>query len=238
MIVFTGDWHGEYDRAYRKIKALDLRDCVIIQVGDFGIGFERRKKDLRKLDILNKQLVNRNIILYAIRGNHDDPIYFDGSINLSNLKLLKDYTVLDIEGVKILCVGGAISIDRKPNPDVVDAYGRKYKGRTEGTNYWSNEAFVFQNVDLVNIDIVVTHTAPDFAPPYTKYGMEKWIKHDPELSELVDKERSELTILYEQLKKTNNIGHWFYGHFHSSNTDYTDNTKFVLLNEHEFFELR
>ena len=62
MIVFTGDWHGEYDRAYRKIKSLDLRDLTIVQVGDFGIGFERRKKDLRKLDVLNEQLKGRNIM--------------------------------------------------------------------------------------------------------------------------------------------------------------------------------
>jgi len=46
------------------------------------------------------------------------------------------------------------------------------------------------------------------------------------------------TALYEKLIKTNNIGHWFYGHFHDSNTDYIDDTKFVLLDILEFYELK
>jgi len=238
MILFTGDWHGLYDNAYRKIKALDIRDCTIIQVGDFGIGFERRKKDMRKLDVLNEQLKGRNIFLYAIRGNHDNPIYFDGSVSLSNIKLLPDYTVIEVDDIKILCTGGAISIDRKPNPDVSDYSGRRYKGRNVGVNYWEDEAFVLQDVDLSGIDIVVTHSAPDFCPPFTKYGMAKWIKHDPSLVEECDKERSEHTQLYEQLKIKNNISHWFYGHFHNSTTEYLDDTKFILLNELEFYELK
>lgn len=239
MIVFTGDWHGEYDRAYRKIKSLDLRDLTIVQVGDFGIGFERKKKDLRKLEVLNEQLKARNIILYVIRGNHDDPEYFYGTTNFSNIKLIPDYTVIGIDGIKILGVGGAISVDRKPNPDVTINYsGKRWKGRTEGSNYWAEEAFVLKDIDLSDIDVVFTHSAPDFVTPYTKRGMKKWMKHDPELEADVNAERNGLTKLYENLKATNNISHWFYGHFHFSNIDYIEDTKFVLLDEHEFFELK
>lgn len=238
MIVFTGDWHGEYDKAYRKMKEYDLRDCTIIQVGDFGIGFMLPKKDMRKLEVLNKQLANRNIMLYAFRGNHDDPSYFDGSVNLSNIRLLADYSVIEVDGKNILCVGGAISIDRNPNPDVSDYRGVRWKGRKEGTNYWTDEAFVYKDVDLTGIDIVATHSAPDFCPPYTKYGMAKWIKHDPDLVDLCDKERGGLAKLYERLIVANNISHWFYGHFHASHTEDVDGTKFVLLNILEFYELK
>lgn len=237
MIVFTGDWHGEYDQAYRKMKDYDLRDCTVVQVGDFGIGFQRHNKDMRKLVVLNEQLANRNIMLYAFRGNHDDPAYFDGTVELSNIRLLADYSVIEVEGKNILCVGGAISIDRKPNPDVRDYRGVRWKGRSEGTNYWASEEFVLKDVDLSGIDIVATHSAPDFCTPHTKYGMEKWIMYDPDLVADVNKEREGLTKLYDMLSKNNRITHWFYGHFHNSNTDETDITKFVLLNILEFYEI-
>jgi hypothetical protein len=34
-------------------------------------------------------------------------------ILLTNIKLIKDYTVLNLEGNNILFIGGAISVDRK-----------------------------------------------------------------------------------------------------------------------------
>ena len=82
----------------------------MIQVGDFGAGF--RKDFLDDMLYLNDVLNEYNVTLYVIRGNHDDPKFFNGNHNWGNLKLLKDYTVLDLEGKKILLIGGAISIDR------------------------------------------------------------------------------------------------------------------------------
>jgi len=238
MLVFTGDWHGEYDKAYRKIKNLDLSDCVVIQVGDFGVGFENNKKrEMRKLVNLNNQLKSRNIDLYAIRGNHDDPSYFDGSVQLSNVKLVADYTTLNLCGKKILFVGGAVSVDRKYNPDVKDYRNKPWPGRKEGSNYWKDEIFVLKDIKVSDVDIVVTHSAPNFCTPYSKVGVEKWIKHDTELRTLCDDERNSHTILYENLKKDNNITHWFYGHFHSSNTTYYDETKFILLDILEFYNI-
>jgi hypothetical protein len=48
-----------------------------------------------------------------IRGNHDDPYYFNNKVfSYSNVELLEDYTILTVGNDNILCVGGAISIDR------------------------------------------------------------------------------------------------------------------------------
>jgi hypothetical protein len=60
MIVCSGDWHSDFKRVIKEIKALDLRDCSIIQVGDLGIGFTLRKKELRTLNYLNLTLKVRN----------------------------------------------------------------------------------------------------------------------------------------------------------------------------------
>jgi len=132
MIVTTADWHGEWNKVIREIKRLELSDCTIIQVGDFGIGFEKPEKELRTMQYLNATLESNNIKLYAIRGNHDDPAYFDGTYKVGNIELLADYTILNIEGKSILCVGGAISVDRSPNPEVPNMYGKPWKGRKLG----------------------------------------------------------------------------------------------------------
>lgn len=241
MLIFSGDWHGEYDKAYRKMKELDLRDCTIVQVGDFGVGFERPKKDLRLLQRLNDMLAHRNVLLYAIRGNHDDPKYFDGSINMSNLKLLPDYSVIEAYSKKILCIGGAASVDRKPNPEEKNAYGKPWKGRRVGYNYWENETFVLDQtkLDVLDIDIVATHSAPNFCFPLLKGNVEKWFRYDVGLKELCQEERDNHTRVYEILKgKGNNLTHWFYGHFHMEKSEMIDDTKFVLLDINQFYEVR
>ena len=240
MLIFSGDWHGEFKDVIKEIKRLDLRDCTIIQCGDFGIGFNPKKKEIKTLEFFNHTLKARNIKIYAIRGNHDDLSYFNNDV-YGNITLVKDYSVLNLEGLNILCVGGAISIDRLPNPDIRNINGKPYKGRKEGTNYWKDEEFVLdidKLKDLRNIDIIVTHSCPDFCQPITKGGIEKWIKHDPELKEDCDRERTNHTKMHEILKEHNVIGKWFYAHFHFHNMEFIGITKFVLLDINEFYELR
>lgn len=241
MLIFSGDWHRDFKSVVKEIKRLDLRDCTIIQVGDFGIGFELRKKDLALLRNLNQTLKARNIKVYAIRGNHDDKSYFNNDV-YGNITLVKDYTVLELEGLNILCVGGALSLDRKPNPDIIDFNGKPWKGRKEGINYWSDEEFVLdidKLKDLRNIDIVVTHSCPDFCEPRSKHGMAKWVKYDSSLIEGCAKERNDHSKLYDILKENNNpLFNWFYGHMHYHHMEIIDDVKFVLLDINEFYELR
>lgn len=243
MIVVSGDWHGDWKAVIKEIKRLDLRDCTIIQVGDFGVGFCSMKKDLRALDYLNATLKPRNIKLYAIRGNHDNPIYFDGSMPfVGNISLLPDYSVITIDGQNILCVGGAISIDRKPNSKIVGFDGKPWKGRKEGVNYWSNEAFVLKPewyLHLKNIDIVITHSAPDFCEPRIKSGLSKWAVSDPGLIEECAKERNDLSKMFDALKSQGcPMKHWFYGHFHYYKKEEHFDTEFVLLDINQFYEVR
>lgn len=242
MIVVSGDWHGDFKNAIKEIKRLDLRDCTLIQVGDFGMGFERKQKDLAALKFLNITLKVRGIQLYAIRGNHDNPIWFDGSVHTSNIKLLADYTVLKIENVNILFVGGAISIDRKENLDQLDFRGRQWMGRKEGVNYWLDELFVLKPEllkDLKDIDMVVTHSSPDFCEPRTKHGLSGWAKYDPSLMELCAKERNDHSKMYDILKANGcKIKHWIYGHFHYYKQEMFEDTKCVLIDINQFYEVR
>ena len=48
-----------------------------------------------------------------VRGNHDNPAYFDGAtFYYKRFIAVPDYTILQACNHTILCVGGAISIDR------------------------------------------------------------------------------------------------------------------------------
>lgn len=230
-LVFSGDWHGKWNEAVRRIKELDLHGCTIVQVGDFGAGFDHVKKFVGSMRMINATLKNRNIELFAIRGNHDDPAYFDGT-SYGNVTLVEDYTVLERCGKRLMLVGGAISIDRMPNPDVLNYRGKPWTGRKAGVNYWPDESFVLRPDRVTSdVDIVVTHSAPDFCYPHIKSKLEVWSKHDAALILDTNKERSDLSEMRDMLSGPSA---WYYGHFHESRFEYIDSTKYVLLDELEF----
>ena len=225
-MFILGDIHGNFSTIVNFCrKNISKEPLNLIQVGDFGAGF--RKDFLDDMLYLNDVLNEYNVTLYVIRGNHDDPKFFNGNHNWGNLKLLKDYTVLDLEGKKILLIGGAISIDRG--------------NRIEGSSWWEDEKFILNDDEIKNINninIVITHTAPNFIHSTEFNGIVKfYIQYDKNLSTELINERNDLTVLYEKLIKNNEINHWFYGHFHSYNTETYNNTTFTLLNVDEFYNL-
>jgi hypothetical protein len=245
LIITVGDTHGRFKRFSQLISSVNLSDCVIIQVGDFGLGFQPLKKDLLEMEELNSFLTTLNIFLYVIRGNHDDPKFYTGDkYFFSNIILLKDYSTITYgtEGKKILAVGGAVSVDRQANPYERNALGEPWVGRFEGIDYWKDEVFALDEEKLKtfkDIDIVITHSAPDFCFPYG-VGVSNWIKSDQTLYKDLIKERSDLTKMYNILSENNNIRQWCYGHFHNQKIEEhgVNNTRFKLLDIEEFYEIR
>lgn len=197
------------------------------------------------------------------------PQYFENElINYSNIKSIPDYSVINIhqdwdEEMKetpkfsILCVGGGVSIDRQHRLDVEEASVIEYKYWHPNASkeeiekhrkkcYWSDE-LPFYDVDKLdeitkegyNIEYVVSHTSPDFCYPYTKKGIEYWMKLDENLEKDVDFERNTMTSIYNYLINHKHIlTGWYYGHFHSHYESYYDNVKFTLLDcEHHKWDM-
>ena len=216
---FTGDIHGEFIELYRKLKKYEITDCNIILCGDVGIGFEPEFKLNKFLKYFNKLFYDKNIQVYAFRGNHDDPKYFNiENINkYKNIHLIPDYTILENDTDNILCIGGAYSVDRVE--------------RTINKTYWENEIVVYNDdIKLLNdITIVATHTSPAFTYPFTKGGLDHWKEKDPKIIDDVASERKILSDIYFKLKEKNNIKKWYYGHYHQSKYDIIFDTKFKLL---------
>lgn len=247
MILILGDTHGNFREFCRKLDKLTNNkhelDITILHVGDFGIGFkETERQEVNFLKELNNFLKERKTTMYAIRGNHDSPNYFTGEYSYSNLKLISDYTILNIDGKKILLAGGAVSIDRRTRLNQMQQYASV--GRDIET-YWFDEAFNLNSeilLELTDIDLVVTHSAPGEASPVNDYNnqymshgylVESYSKNDSELKNDLNKERQGLSEMLRILKEKNNIKSWYYGHFHSSKKENIDGIEFVLVDCNE-----
>lgn len=166
-IYFLGDIHGAWSELCGRIAYFGLTDCIIICVGDFGIGFRDANHsyelDMQAMNDLNTLCKDRDIEFYSIRGNHDDPRYFNDpeyQVVLSNVQLLEDYATLNINGLKFLFVGGAHSIDKHERITEDDMYGI--------VSYWPDEPLVFDTSKMCECDVLVTHTAPTWNGPFNK----------------------------------------------------------------------
>lgn len=218
-LIFLGDNHGAWHELYSIVDYKQLKNCYIISVGDLGVGFHNKEYPLYKT--LNSDFKERNINFYGIRGNHDDPSYFEGDerIVLSNFELIEDYSIFEYNNQIIQFVGGAISIDRT--------------GRREGVSYWSGERVNYKPELLKEVDVLVTHTAPSFCFPQQfnemVYG---WAAEDAYLLEDLTDERAVMDEIFKKCKPK----YHYYGHFHSSWSEKINGCKHRLLDINELCE--
>jgi len=239
-IVVVGDIHGNFEAlVYKCSIQCSMTDTLIIVAGDCGFGFQRPNyyEDMYKK--VSNRLSKANNWLVFVRGNHDNPAYFDGKqVNYNRWKAVPDYSVLKACGHTILCIGGAISVDR--------SWRRlEYLGRTviEGEDerllpevYWPNEAPVYDEAKLAAInevcavDAVVSHTAPSFCEKLSRAEIQNWLVKDEDLLEDIKAERKVMDNIQAYLYAHNHpLDYWFYGHFHESWHSEIDNVKYNML---------
>lgn len=224
QILGCGDIHGEFKTLGYLIKErYKITDSVLIVLGDIGMGFHKKTYYDNELGLLNKKIKGTGNTLIFLRGNHDDPAYFDGNYNFSNIFLVPDYTVLNTSENNILCIGGACSIDRTE--------------RVLNKTYWLDECCEYKPelmVDLKDIDTVCSHTNPNFVHPMSKSNLDYWINKDIHLIPDIKKERTEMTLIYHDLIVNGNpLKQWFNGHFHWSFTQDYQGIKFNTLSIEE-----
>jgi len=211
-------------------------NSVFIITGDCGIGIKQPKYYEELFDKFNNILSYNNSFIILIRGNYDDPAYFDGAkINFSNIKAVPDYSVISANGKNILCVGGAISIDRTWKIKQEERINRFSTDKKKNI-YWEAERPVFNEgaikelANMLNIDYVVSHSAPSFVMPELCFGFEEWSEYDKSLAEDIQSERKTLDKVFETLRDCNmKPKYWVYGHFNLSNIEKRSDTIFRSL---------
>lgn len=113
-IIVSGDIHGDFNQLVFKLCIqYQLTNTLLIVAGDCGFGFEKKEYYEQMVRRNVKRMNQANNWIVFVRGNHDNLAYFDGSMfNFKRFIAVPDYAILQACNHTILCVGGAISIDR------------------------------------------------------------------------------------------------------------------------------
>ena len=231
-IIVSGDIHGNFNQLVFKLCIqYQLTDTLLIVAGDCGFGFEKKEYYEQIVRRNAKRMNQANNWIVFVRGNHDNPAYFDGAmLNFKRFVAVPDYSILQVCNHTILCVGGAISIDRiyrinEWNRNKYRVHSNESQENDISRNlYWQNEVPVY-DPNKMNaipasflIDTVVTHIPHLHIVNYSpKNNLSQWTINDPSLIEDIQFGRETMDMLLHHLKTDNHpISHWYYGHFHQS----------------------
>ena len=210
-IFITGDTHGVIN-TYKLIyfpehqDKLNLtKDDVLIVAGDFGVPWDGYDKD--NIDLINFY-EDLPVTVMFVDGNHEDFTELNKlpttekfgalcGIVSDHIFHINRGEVLDIDGKKILCVGGANSIDK--------AFRVAYE------SWWPDEEISHKDIEKAinavkrqNPDIIVSHEAP-LSIVKTLHGRYT----------LKDNSSSALEGLYQYIRNNdNNVTDWYFGHHH------------------------
>lgn len=94
-VYCIGDVHGALRGVAGHIKRYDLHDCALIFCGDIDFGFEKDEYYEQVYRKLRPLLSKQNIYLFFLRGNHDNPSFFDDKrIAHKRFTAVSDYSVI------------------------------------------------------------------------------------------------------------------------------------------------
>ena len=113
-VVVCGDIHGAFEEMVFKLCVrYGKTDTLLIVAGDCGFGFEKPGYYEQIFTKVSRRLTKASNWVVMIRGNHDDPAYFqEQRIHHERFRSIPDYSIVTSCGHTILCIDGAISIDR------------------------------------------------------------------------------------------------------------------------------
>lgn len=211
-----------------------FNDTVIIVAGGCGIGGNEISTYLARFDEFNKVLGDNNSYVLFVRGEKDDPqIFNEELINLSNVKTIPDYSVIQCKSFKCLCLGGSISLDREWKKQQEKRIGKKM--------YWDNEGFEYRKKEINEIlthhDIacIISNICPSFSFPGTNsFNRSSWAKNDKTVLKEILNERKLMDKIYERIMENNKKPFvWFYSKYKVNNTNMLNDIVFQSLSKQE-----
>ena len=229
-IIVSGDIHGDFNQLVFKLCIqYKLTDTLLIVAGDCGFGFEKKEYYEQMVRRNTKRMNQANNWIVFVRGNHDNPAYFEGTtFSYKRFIAVPDYTILQACNHSILCVGGAISIDR--NYRINEWNKRKYRVHSNESQendisrnlYWQNEVPVYDaHCEL-----------------FSKSNLNQWAENDSSLLKDVQSERKTMDMILHHLKTDNHpVNHWYYGHFHQNWHSAIDGILYQMLDIMEFSQV-
>lgn len=196
-IFVSGDWHGNVLWAQKMIELAAEHECSrLVQLGDFGIwpGIS----GVNFLDKLEKQLLEYDVTLGFVPGNHEDWNQID-SWNMpkdehghqkirENLFYLGKVNTWTWDDVRFASIGGAVSIDEK--------------WRTPQVDWWPQEQLTYDELNQIRalepVDVLFSHDCPTTIPMRMMNHLESAMH------------RGMMNIAADVLRPKT----WFHGHMH------------------------
>ena len=96
QVVVSGDIHGDFNLLVNKLcLQYQLRDTLLIVAGDCGFGFNKLAYYEQMVQKNSRRMAEANNWIVFVRGNHDNPAYFDGKVFMKKrFMAVPDYTVI------------------------------------------------------------------------------------------------------------------------------------------------
>lgn len=224
-VILMGDTHGTLPIKKALLdKVPEYND--VFHVGDVGIGFHEYSLTVESIKELNNICHEKDIDLFLLRGNHDNPAWWDTplKLELSRVFFVNDYTtILFPNGKSALCVGGSISVDR--------CY------RNKNIDYWIREATPYPRDILNKHDYIFAHDCPSFINHSTE-SVEKtfpsFVEKDKLLLDDLKKQREIMDYVVDKVRPKE----YYYGHYHNSELQEHNGCSYRCLNINELKELK
>ena len=227
-LFMMGDIHGSFEEmTWTLTQRHKIRDANIILLGDFGVGFN---KPAYYDNLFNKvicpKLEENNLSLFVIRGNHDDPEYFNGEHDYPRIKFLKDHELITLSEKIIYPIGGAISHDKAWRIE----YNKKMESYGSSKRvWWPNEGVIKEYKNLPGkVDIIVSHTSPLSFPPVIVRGSSET---DEDYLGMLE-ERKYLDYVFRNVR----CKYWIGAHWHTSLTFSLEDVLYKCLDINELYK--
>ena len=223
-LVLVGDIHGQFrEMIWRAMYKYNLENTDIIVLGDFGAMDKSWKSDYFRLQ---KKLDKKQLHIWVLRGNHDNPEFFTGDVNFPYLTLMKDGETYEISGVSCLVLGGACSTD------IVWRQEYNKKNPKKQKIWWEGEDIIRFPIKNLSgkVDLILSHEAPlSFDPVSVRFPeTPSW-----QYQKILDSRK-----YLDEILKNITCSYWFYGHYHKHITGSFGNVLYKGLAELDFYDFR
>ena len=224
--IVTGDCHGVIAVKHR-IENIILNtdyqrdEMAVIILGDASVNFwlsSREKKEKKKLK-------NLGVMIYCVRGNHEErpeylgyqlqydenvggEVYVDDENDM--LRYFQDGGEYIIDGLNVLTIGGAYSVDKEYRLAAAAQAGETFTGWYPGEQLSDKErADILNKVKGKYYDVIFTHTAPL-----------AWEPTDLFLSGIDQSKVDKTTEIWlQQIAYHTNWRVWCFGHYHADRAE-------------------
>jgi len=203
-LFIVGDYHRQEGQLLSILERLSKTPSALILLGDYDIHTNEDMDEFKAL--LNIYPID----YYLLRGNHDNPKFWQDKksvnrIQTDNFHLLDEIDSISWSDKKILTVNGAVSVDRKGT-------------RVECGYCWPElEPVPSGVISLIKgmkekFDILLSHTGTIPENSETAEFVESYSSLDTELLDDLKKERN----LIQKIQIVSGIKEHYFGHFHKS----------------------